>query len=85
MRFIFTTIILTMLAQPVWANAYLADKFCTGLWARLHGTLDAVDELQRAWLETTIIEERDQIGDKMDSVIENAANVATVINVLCNE
>ena len=83
MRLLLTTIILTMLAQPVWANPYLADKFCGDLWASLHGTLDGHNELQAKWYKTTTAEERVEVHDRMEKAMEHAANTATVINVLC--
>ena len=85
MRLTLTTIILTMLAQPVWATGtYLANKFCIGLWADLDNALIAHDKMRHEYHISTT-EKRADARDRMHQSIEHAANVAAVINVLCKE
>ena len=85
MRLILTTIILTMLAQPVWAYGnYLADKFCTGLWADLGNALNATEEMRHEYHISTT-ENRTEAQDRLHQSIEHAANVAAVINAICKE
>ena len=85
MRLILTTIILTLLAQPVWATrTYLADQFCVGLWADLDNALIAHDKMRLEYHISTT-EKRADAQDRMHQSIEHAANVAAVINAICKE
>ena len=85
MRFVLTAVVLTMLAQPVWANPLIAKKHCEDLWGDLLGNLEGLKGLSETYMTTEDSEKREEIGKKRIEGMEQAANTATVIDLVCKE